>query len=86
MSNSISERKPQPERIFRYGCISVAVWENESSEGDIFYTTNLQSRYQDKKGEWQTTYSINQRDLPAAIRAMQRAMEYIEMREMQGQS
>lgn len=65
---------------FSVGNISVAVWENESKEGNPFNTVSLQRSY--KVGEeWKSSNSLNVGDLPKAILALQKAYEHLSLKE-----
>ena len=63
-----------PESKFNAGSIQVAVWDNESKEGNKFQSISIQKRY--KVGEeWKTTNSLNVNEIPKAILALQKAYE-----------
>lgn len=65
---------------FSVGNVSVAVWENESKEGNSFNTVSLQRSY--KVGEeWKASSSLNVNDLPKAILALQKAYEHLSLKE-----
>ena len=65
---------------YSVGNISVAVWENESKEGNSFNTVSLQRSY--KVGEeWKSSTSLNVNDLPKASLALQKAYEHLSLKE-----
>lgn len=69
----------KPLRVFKYGAVSVAIFENRAQTGNYtFLTANIQRRYQDADGDWQSTTSFTKADIPAARRALQVALEFIE--------
>lgn len=72
---------PQPIKKFHVGAVQAAVWENTSKEGNAFSTVSLARSYKDAKGDWQHTNSLNANDLPKAILALQKAYEYIALKE-----
>ena len=70
-----------PVKKFSLGGVQVAVWENQSKEGRQFNTVSIERRYKDKNDEWQSTNSLKTSDLPKAILALQKAYEYIALKE-----
>jgi hypothetical protein len=75
-----------PEKKFSTGALTATVWENQgkNKEGlDVsFRTVSFQRRYMDKNGEWQTSSSLRINDLPKASLVLQKAYEYIVMKEL----
>lgn len=76
-----------PEKKFSTGGLSATVWENQgkNKEGlDVSYrTVSFQRRYMDKNGEWQSTSTLRVNDLPRASLVLQKAYEYLVMKELQ---
>ena len=76
-----------PEKKFSTGALTATVWENQgkSKEGlDVsFRTVSFQRRYMDKNGEWQSTNTLRINDLPKASLVLQKAYEYLVMKELQ---
>ena len=76
-----------PEKKFSTGGLTATVWENQgkSKDGlDVSYrTVSFQRRYMDKDGEWQSTNTLRINDLPKASLVLQKAFEYLVMKEMQ---
>ena len=72
-----------PIKKFQVGGISVAVWENESTtpEGSAYQTVSLQKRFKDKNDEWKSSNSFRASDLPKAILALQKAYEFVALKE-----
>ncbi|MBU4501699.1 MAG: hypothetical protein KKA79_03850, partial [Nanoarchaeota archaeon] len=74
-----------PEKKFSTGAISATVWKNsgKSKTGqDVEYkTVTLQRRYKDKKDEWQSTNSLRINDLPKAALVLNKAYEYLVLRD-----
>jgi len=70
-----------PKKKFSVGAIQVAVWENESKDGNKFSTVSIDRSYKDKKDEWKKTTSLRQADLPKAVLALQKAYEWISLKE-----
>ena len=75
----------KPEKKFSTGAISVAIWKNQakSKEGQDgeYYTVSLQRSYKDKNDKWQTTSSLRVNDLPKASLVINKAFEYLVLRE-----
>jgi len=76
-----------PEKKFSTGGLTATVWENQgkNKEGlDVCYrTVSFQRRYMDKNGDWQSTNTLRVNDLPKASLVLQKAFEYLVMKEMQ---
>ncbi|MFH2019949.1 MAG: hypothetical protein ABIJ34_00915 [archaeon] len=73
-----------PEKKFRSGGICATVWKNQSvKDGKVveFRTVSFDRNYQDKEGEWNTTNSLRVNDLPRASLVLQKAYEYVALRE-----
>jgi len=70
-----------PVKKFSVGAIQVAVWKNEAKSGNVFNTISLDRVYKDKNEKWKNTGSLRQGDLPKAILALQKAYEYLSLRE-----
>jgi hypothetical protein len=77
----MEQEKNQPEKKFSTGAISATVWKNirTGKDGKVFEsrTVNLQRRYTDKTGQWQTTSSLRLNDLPKAALVLEEAYKYI---------
>jgi hypothetical protein len=63
-------------RHIRVGGVEATIWKNVYGEKTSFSVT-LQRSYKDKSGEWKTTYSLRQNDLPKALLALQKAFEHV---------
>ena len=76
-----------PEKKFSTGGLTATVWENQGKnrEGiDVSYrTVSFQRRYMDKNGEWQSTSTLRVNDIPKASLVLQKAYEYLVMKELQ---
>ena len=74
-----------PEKRFSTGVISATVWKNagvtQKGEETEYRTVSLQRRYQDKAGSWQSTSSLRINDLPRASLVLNKAYEYIVLKE-----
>jgi hypothetical protein len=81
----MEERKNMPEKKFSAGAISATLWRNEvpnRSAGTFgYYTVNLQRGYRDRDGKWQNTSSLRVNDLPKAALVLNRAYEYLVLKE-----
>jgi len=76
-----------PEMKFSTGGLTATIWENQgknkTGEEVSYKTVSFQRRYMDKNGEWQSTTSLRVNDLPKASLVLQKAFEYIVMKDMQ---
>jgi hypothetical protein len=70
----------EPVKKIKIGGIEAAVWENTSSEGNKFYNVTMERNYKDGE-EWKKTSSLRENDLPKAILALQKAYEFIAIKE-----
>jgi len=75
-----------PEKKFSTGAISATVWKNSSvnkntNEPFEYRSVSLQRRYQDKDGVWKTSNSLRINDLPKASLVLDKAYEYIVLKE-----
>jgi hypothetical protein len=68
-------KKRQPEKTFKAGSVTVAIWRNGSGD-QLTYSVTLEKRFL-KSGEWKTIKSLNVNDLPKAVLALQKAYEYL---------
>jgi len=79
------ESRNVPEKKFSTGVITATVWQNagKGRNGEIvgYRTVSLQRRYKDKNGVWQTANSLRVNDLPKASLVLQKAYEYLVLRE-----
>ena len=77
----------QPVKKVRAGAISVSIFENagkgRNGEARTFSSVVLQKRYKDKNGEWQTSNSLNANDLPKAAMLLNKAYEYLVVRQVE---
>ena len=75
-----------PEKKFSTGGLIATIWENQGKNKtgeDVSYrTVSFQRRYMDKNGEWQSTSSLRINDLPKASLVLQKAYEYLVMKEL----
>ena len=81
-----SETVNAPEKKFSTGVISATIWKNSgtSKKGEPveFKTISLQRRYTDEKGEWNSTSSLRINDLPKASLVLNKAYEYLVLKEL----
>jgi len=74
--------KTMPEKKFSTGAISATIWKNngkskKTGEPVEFRTIQIDRRYTDKEGNWQSTNSLRLNDLPKASLVLQKAYEYL---------
>ena len=69
-----------PVKKVKVGAIDTAVWENTSKEGNKYFTVSMERNYKDGE-EWKKTSSLRANDLPKAILALQKAFEFVSIKE-----
>jgi len=80
-----TETNNRPIQKLQIGNISVAIWENEASDGKKFPTVSLSRSY--KQGaEWKNSSSFRVSDLLKASLALQKAYELLAVREQPNHS
>ena len=81
------ESRNVPEKKFSTGVITATVWSNQgkgrNGEAVSYRTVSLQRRYKDKNGVWQSANSFRVNDLPKASLVLQKAYEYVVLREQE---
>ena len=70
-----------PIKKFGAGAVQVAVWQNESKEGNVYNTISLNRLYKDGEN-WKNTSSLQVSDIPKAIAVLQRAYEFLAVKEL----
>ena len=77
--------KNTPDKRFSTGTVTATVWQNQgkSKTGEAigYRTVSIQRRYKDRSGVWQSANSFRVNDLPKASLVLQKAFEYIVLRE-----
>ena len=76
-----------PEKKFRAGPVTATIWKNHTQkDGEVveYRTVSFERSYQ-KNGEWNTTNSLRVNDLPRAVLVLQKAYEYISLKENESQ-
>ncbi len=73
-----------PEKKYRAGAVCATVWKNHSAKDgkDIEYrTVSFERNFQNEKGEWNTSNSLRVNDLPKAVLVLQKAYEYVSLKD-----
>lgn len=77
-----------PEKRFTTGVISATVWKNQGTNKEgkptEYHTISIQRRYKDREGNWKSTNSLRINDLPKASLVLDKAYEYLVLREQDG--
>lgn len=76
--------KNLPEKKFRAGAITVTIWRNETEKGS-FNSVQLDRSYKDKEDNWKKTNSLRLNDLPKAALLLNKAYEYIVLKEKEAE-
>ncbi len=78
-------QKKLPEIKFRAGALSATVWNNDSKDKSGnptgYMTICVERHYLDKEGKWQSTSSLRVNDLPKAALLLNKAYEYIVLKQ-----
>ena len=74
------EIKNVPEKKFRAGPISATIWRNIGEKGS-YSTVQLSRNYKDASDTWKSTGSLRLNDLPKAIVTLNKAYEYLVLKE-----
>ena len=84
------ETKSAPEKRFSTGAVNATVWMNAGKDKNgqtvPYRTVSLQRRYKDPKGVWQSASSLRVNDLPKAALVLQKAFEYLVIRDNESHS
>ena len=86
--NTENSHTNTPEKRFSTGAVSATVWRNMGvgKNGPVeFRTVSFQRSYKDKEDKWQHTSSLRLHDIPKATLVLQKAFEFLVMKESQGQ-
>ncbi|MCP3682508.1 MAG: hypothetical protein GY861_07435 [bacterium] len=76
--------KKQPEKKYRAGAVSVTIWRNETEKGS-YYSVQLERSYKDKEDNWKKTGSLRANDLPKAALLLNKAYEFVILKEPESQ-
>ena len=66
----------KPAAKFRIGYVSATVWKNEGTGDREFFNVEISKSYKDGD-EWKDTPSLGSGDILNAVKALQRAEEFI---------
>ncbi len=76
----------KPEKKFRAGPITATLWKNSVTRQDgttgEFYTISLERSYKDKADQWAKTQSLRVNDLPKATLVLNKAYEFLTLKEV----
>ena len=75
------EGKQKPNKKFKAGAVTAAVWANEMKDrqGNKFsvYTVAFERNYKDRNGNWKSTNSMRLNDIPKLRLVALEAYEYL---------
>ena len=80
----MSQQAKRPEKEFRAGSISAAIWSNEvnrSGSAIVQHSIKFEKRYQNVDGNWQQTECYFPRDLPKLQLVSAKAFEFCTLSE-----
>jgi hypothetical protein len=79
-----AEGSKLPEKKFKAGSITATIWKGTSEKGP-YYTVQLGKSYKDKlNGNWKTTSSLREHEVPKAMVLLQKAYEYVIVQQTNG--
>lgn len=67
----------KPEKTFRIGTVSAAVWKNTGSEGKPFYSVTFERSYRGDDGTFKGSESFNHSDLLNVAQLANRVEAYL---------
>ena len=73
-----------PEKVFQHGALKAAIFANEREKDGQTFTkkqVSFQKIYRDKEGLLRTTTSLEVNDLPKAVVVLQKAFDYLTVRQ-----
>lgn len=74
----------KPEQTYAAGGVRLAIWKNtgktRTGEDTDFFSINLERRYLDSKGQWQSTTALGLNDIPKAQLLLHKAYEFIALK------
>ena len=74
----------KPEKIFQHGSLKAAIFANDREKDGRFFTVksvSFQKLYRDRDGVLKTTASLDIDDLPKAVVVLQKAYDYLTVRQ-----
>jgi ribosomal protein L25 (general stress protein Ctc) len=74
----------KPEKIFQHGALKAAIFSNEREKDGQSFTVkrvSFHKLYRDREGALKTTTSLEINDLPKATLVLQKAYEYLTVRQ-----
>ena len=82
INNEVNDMS-HPEQKFSAGAVSASVWANENTvDGKVIknQSVTFQKRYKDADGQWKSSSSLMDRDLPNAMVVLAKAYEFMKLR------
>lgn len=67
----------KPIKKIRVGGVCATIWKNTSKDGRTYSTVSLERSYKDSQGEWKSTTSFRQSDLPTAAVLLNEALRFL---------
>ena len=71
----------KPVQKYKAGGVEAAVWTNEvvgrDGSAGTMHSVSLERRYKDERGNWKSTSSFRESDVPKALLVLRKAYEYV---------
>ena len=81
----MTQTSNKPVKKIQAGGISAAIWKNDMQVRDgrqvESSSVSIERRYKDKRGEWQSTSSLQMNDVPKALLVLNKAYEYMALKD-----
>jgi hypothetical protein len=74
----------KPEKVFQHGAVKAAIFANDREKDGRYFTVksvSFQKLYRDRDGLLKTTSSLDVDDLPKAVVVLQKAYDYLTVRQ-----
>ena len=71
----------QPKRKYSAGSVVASIWQNQAKDGSEFFSVSLDKRYKDADGQWKSSSSFKNSDLPKAMLVLQKSYEFMVLKE-----
>lgn len=87
-TDAATQSKNPPEKKFRSGAITATVWNNQNiKDGKVmsYKTVSFERSFKDPAGNWKTTHSLREMDLPRAELVIRKAYEYLALADNESQ-
>ena len=75
------EAKTKPVKHCTLGNVAVAVWKNQSQNGNDWFQVDISKRYRDESGDWKNSNRYRDADIPVLKHLLDEALTWLRMQE-----